>query len=479
MMGRNCWKRALLIAALALTTALAPGCGSSGSDGGMGGSGPRLGNSFPNSGSEGPGTGIPVPFSPGTNLVSLNLSPSTLNLYRGLDQPLTIEGVNGNGSTIPITVGPGVSITSRPPGLLNVSSTGVITPVARGNGTVDISVTTPDGEVTQSFPFSVRRRMFVTHWGDDTLRVLDAETYAPVQTLNLGGHPLASVVHPATDKLWVGVGDGQGIQVFDLGNLDLSPTEIPNTLTGYGFSRGLFNPLNNTMVWVHQQLAGIGGSLQGYDVTTLSPISGSPETVVSPRSLATDGTGTLLLTLTLDFLADTGLQVHDSSTLAASDFISTWQTPLDYGFPTDLVYDQINQCAYVATYDAVNIPYPSKIITVDMSIPRNISASTPLPTPRTGAMAMSGGRVFVAHFNSPYVSVLETTSVSSPLTFVRTLTSGLNPAKISIDPVLNRLVVSVESTDSLAVFDLTTLEPIPGSPFSTGGDNPAACVYEP
>lgn len=475
----NCWKRWVLGTLVVATAALGTGCGSDSGDGRNGWLSSEIVGGFPRSSGGGPGTGEPVPFRPGTNY-TLSISPSPLYLYRGQEQPLTIQGVNPDGSTFPVTPGPGVSvsITSSAPTLANVSSSAVVTPLSRGDGTLNVAVTTPDGTVNQPVPFSVRRRMFVTHFGDDTLRVFDAATYAPVKTIDLGGHPLAMTVHPPTDKLWVGVGDGQGINVFSLANLNLEPTEISGPEPLYGYTRALFNPFNNTMMWIHHTLSGTAGTLQGYDAASLSPMSGSPQSIHQVRGLALDDTGSFLLNLTIDFLADTGVQVRDADTLASLDFVSTWETPSDFGFPTDLVYDSVNQCLYVATYNAVNPPYLSKILTINMSGPRGISAATPLPTPRTGSMAIFGGRVFLSHFGSSSVSVLRTTSANTPLTFERTLTAGMNPANITIDSSLNRLVVSGEGTDSLYVFDLTTLDPIPGSPFPTG-DGPSACVFEP
>ena len=472
-------KRALMAGAVVLTL-LASGCGSSSSgDGGVGAfGGPNSGDigRFPSSGGAGPGTGEPVPFAPGTELVSLSFTPSPLHLYRGREQALTVQGVTADGSLVALSGQPGVSLSVTPSStsLLNVSSGTVLTPLARGEGSLDVTVTTPEGSLSGSVPFEVRRRLFLTHFGDDTLRALDAQTYTEVQSVALGGHPLAMYAHQPTDRLWVGVGNGQGIDVFNMADLDQAPTEIGSPLSSYGYYSALFNPFNNSVLWSHIELAGTAGTLQGYDATSLVELASSPQSAPGIRTLKLEGAGNRVLSVTRDS-AGPGLQIRDPNSLAVLDTVVTQQSTFD--LPLGLVYDAQNQCAYVGS-EEVFMTDVSRIITVDLSGTPAISAITTLPLPRGGSMAMAGDLVFISHFTSSAVSVYRTTTSGTPLAFERTLTVGASPSNLTVDPTLNRLLVSSEGTNSLYAFDLATLEPVAGSPFAVG-TGPASVVLEP
>lgn len=480
-------------AALA-SVAIVSGCG--GSSGGDDLANQRGGGyawQLPSNGGAGPGNGDPVPFLPPTEptptpsptltpdppvtLESISVSPDPVVLYRGQEQAITVDGVLSDSTPVQLTGDPDadITITSTPAGAFAISPAGVLTPLLRTDGTLNVTVSTPEGTLSETVPFEIRRRAFVTHFGDDTLRAVDAETYAAVETLTLGGHPLAMSVDPNTDKLWVGVGDGQGIDVFDLVDLNEAPTETGVALAGFAYVDSLFNPFNNTMLWSHPPLTGTTGTLEGYEADTLAPMTGSPQPAPSIRSLALDTTENLVL----DILADqtgAGLEIRDPDNLALQNTVLTSVAFDDR--PQGLVYDPANQCAYVTSAFLLTPPFDGRIITIDLSTAPTISATTPLTLPRGGSMAIVGNRVFVSHLLNSAVSVWETTSASTPLTFVTTLPTGANPATLTVDPVLNRLLVSAQGADSLNVFDLTTLDPIAGSPFAVG-DGPADVAFEP
>lgn len=478
-MGRvNWWRSFVCTSTLLLAVVTGTGCGGSSGGDSWGGGGPLQHGVLPGGGSAGsgpagPGSGEPVPFSPGSQLVALKVSPEPLVLYRGQTQQLTVQGIYANGRTAELDP-KAVTITPRDPQVLSVSPGAVVTPLKRGDGELEVTVTTARGTVSQVVPVSVRRRLFVTHWGDDTLRVLDAQTYQQIQSVTLGGHPVAMVTEPTTDRLWVGVGDGQGIKVFNLADLNQPATEIGSSLPGFAYTSAFFNPLNSTMLWSHLELAGSGGSLQGFNATTLAPMVGSPLTVPSIRKLALNDTGTLLLN-TIRETGARGLQIRDPDSLGLIAFVDTQQDL--YDFPVDVVYDPANQCAYVSNED-LTPTNPSQIFTVDLSATPMISATTISVLPRPSSIALAGGRVFVSHFTSAAVSVYQTTTAGTPLTHVHTLAVGANPANLTIDSENNRLLVSCEATNSLYVFDLTTLDPIAGSPFAVGS-SPADIVFEP
>ena len=101
-------------------------------------------------------------ITPGPTITAINNSPNPLTLYIGdNNDPFNLTGANfQSGSLVSITPS-GVSFDSSnpPPGWTVVSSTSITTSVdvspTASPGTYDVTVTNPDGQVSNAYPFTV------------------------------------------------------------------------------------------------------------------------------------------------------------------------------------------------------------------------------------------------------------------------------------------------------------------------------------
>ncbi len=86
--------------------------------------------------------------------------------------------------------------------------------------------------------------------------------------------------------------------------------------------------------------------------------------------------------------------------------------------------------------------------------------------------------VYAVNQNSNDVSVLDATTLA-PIAGSPFPTGGLSPIGIAINPTGTRVYVTNINSNNVSVLDATTLAPIVGSPFPTGGFGPSAIAINP
>ena len=271
----------------------------------------------------------------------------------------------------------------------------------------------------------VNQRMYVAIQDDNSVTVIDTNTNAVIDRIQVGNNPAFLAYDPINLDMYVTNFNSGTVSV-----IDTTTNTVIATITVGDSPRGIaYDPINKYMY------------VANFNSGTVSVIDTTTNTVID---------------------VDLSTPEIDPITLG--------------GEPAGIAYDPVNKRMYVsnAELDIVSIidTTTNTVIDVDPSTPE----IDPIPVginPLDMAYDPVNQRMYVANFFENTVSVIDTTTN----TVIATITVGNTPEGVAYDSLNKDMYVTNTDDDTVSVIDTTTNTVI-GGPIQVG-DFPGSIVYDP
>ena len=301
-------------------------------------------------------------------------------------------------------------------------------------------------------------RIFITHFGSDTVGVYDATNYALIDEVTVGLNPRGLAYDTERARVIVTLDDGSVVTFSASDFNDMTSFTTPGTFP----ADVAYDPVNDAIFVPHR----FGGQLSGVNAGNFASLANFPVSLVDLVEVRVDAAGQRAFSIE-----------NNGSNLFVVDIASgSHQAVLVNGGGNldGLVYDASPERLFIGGFAN------GQLIVMDASTPTPSllqSISTTGSQPTSVAVDTQNDRVYTANLGSSNVTVFDDShATTDPLSFNQTLATGGPPIGVYFDEQRNRILTTNESSDSISVFDANGFSDLGDFPV---GDGPYVILVEP